>query len=56
MTHGEAMKMLAGTYAMDKRYAKSEEVANAVLYLYSEVAAHTADMGIHVDFKVGPAL
>jgi len=54
MTHEEAMAMLAGTYAMDKRYAKPEEVANAVLYLSSEVAAHTAGMGMHVDSKVGP--
>lgn len=52
MTHEEAMAMLAGTYAMDKRYAKPEEVANAVLYLSSEVAAHTAGMGMHVDSKV----
>ena len=36
MTHEQAMAMLAGTYAMDKRYAKPEEVANAVLYLASE--------------------
>ena len=52
MTHEEAMAMLAGTYAMDKRYAKPEEVANAVLYLASEVSAHTAGMGMHVDSKV----
>lgn len=52
MTHEEAMAMLAGTYAMDKRYAKPEEVANAVLYLSSEVSAHTAGMGMHVDSKV----
>lgn len=55
MTHEQAMAMLAGTYAMDKRYAKPEEVANAVLYLSSEVSAHTAGMGMHVDSKVGPA-
>ena len=54
MTHEQAMAMLAGTYAMDKRYAKPEEVANAVLYLASEVSAHTAGMGMHVDSKVGP--
>ena len=54
MTHEEAMAMLAGNYAMDKRYAKPEEVANAVLYLASEVSAHTAGMGMHVDSKVGP--
>ncbi|MBQ3404962.1 MAG: SDR family oxidoreductase [Oscillospiraceae bacterium] len=54
MTHEEAMAMLAGTYAMDKRYAKPEEVANAVLYLASEVSAHTAGMGMHVDSKVSP--
>ena len=52
MTHEEAMAMLAGTYAMDKRYAKPEEVANAMLYLSSEVSAHTAGMGMHVDSKV----
>lgn len=54
MTHEEAMAMLAGTYAMDKRYAKPEEVANAVLYLASEVSAHTAGMGMHIDSKVSP--
>ncbi len=52
MPHEKAMEMLAGTYAMDKRYAKPEEVANAVLYLASEVSAHTAGMGMHVDSKV----
>ncbi|MCR4675723.1 MAG: SDR family oxidoreductase, partial [Sphaerochaetaceae bacterium] len=52
MTHEQAMAMLAGNYAMDKRYAKPEEVANAVLYLASEVSAHTAGMGMHVDSKV----
>ncbi|MBR2677279.1 MAG: SDR family oxidoreductase [Solobacterium sp.] len=52
MTHEEAMAMLAGNYAMDKRYATPEEVANAVLYLASEVSAHTAGMGMHVDSKV----
>ena len=52
MTHEEAQAMLAGQYAMDKRYAKPEEVANAVLYLASEVSAHTAGMGMHVDSKV----
>ena len=54
MTHEQAMEKLAGAYAMDKRYAKPEEVANAVLYLASEVSAHTAGMGMHVDSKVGP--
>ena len=52
MTHEEAMTMLASSYALDKRYAKPEEVANAVLYLASEVSAHTAGMGMHVDSKV----
>ena len=52
MTHEEAMAMLASNYAMDKRYAKPEEVANAALYLASEVSAHTAGMGMHVDSKV----
>ncbi len=52
MTHEEAMALLAGNYAMDKRYVKPEEVANAVLYLSSEVSAHTAGMGMHVDSKV----
>ena len=55
MTHEEAMAMLAGSYAMDKRYAKPEEVANAVLYLASEVSSHTAGMGMHVDSKVAAA-
>lgn len=54
MTHEEAMAMLAGNYAMDKRYAKPEEIANAVLYLSSEVSAHTAGMGMHIDSKVSP--
>ncbi len=54
MTHEEAMEKLAGAYAMDKRYAKPEEVANAVLYLASEVSAHTAGMGMHIDSKVSP--
>lgn len=54
MTHEEAMAMLAGQYAMDKRYAKPEEVANAVVYLSSEVASHTAGMGMHIDSKVTP--
>ena len=54
MTHEEAMAMLAGTYAMDKRYAKPEEIANAVLYLSSDVSAHTAGMGMHIDSKVSP--
>ncbi len=54
MTHEQAMEMLASSYAMDKRYAKPEEVANAVLYLASEVSAHTAGMGMHVDSKVSP--
>ena len=52
MTHEEAMAMLAGNYAMDKRYATPEVVANAVLYLASDVSAHTAGMGMHVDSKV----
>ena len=55
MTHEEAQAMLAGQYAMDKRYAKPEEVANAVLYLASEVSSHTAGMGMHVDSKVSAA-
>ena len=54
MTHEESMAMLAGSYAMDKRYAKPEEVASAVLYLASEVSAHTAGMGMHIDSKVSP--
>jgi len=54
MTHEEAMAMLAGTYAMDKRYAKPEEVAYAALYLASEVSAHTSGMGMHIDSKVSP--
>ena len=55
MTHEEAQAMLAGQYAMDKRYAKPEEVATAVIYLSSEVASHTAGMGMHVDSKVAAA-
>ena len=55
MTHEEAMAMLAANYAMDKRYAKPEEIANAVLYLASDVSAHTAGMGMHVDSKVAAA-
>jgi enoyl-[acyl-carrier-protein] reductase (NADH) len=39
---------------MDKRYAKPEEVADAVLFLSSEVSAHTAGMGMHIDSKVSP--
>ena len=54
MTHEEAMAALSENYAMDKRYAKPEEVANAVLYLASEVSSHTAGMGMHVDSKVSP--
>lgn len=52
MTHEEAMEKLAGAYAMDKRYAKPEEIANAILYLASDVSAHTAGMGMHIDSKV----
>ena len=55
MTHEEAMAMLASNYAMDKRYAKPEEIANAALYLASEVSAHTAGMGMHIDSKVAQA-
>ena len=50
--HEEAMARLAGAYAMDKRYATPEEVANAVLYLASQVSAHTAGMGMRVDSRV----
>ena len=55
MPHEEAMALLAGTYAMDKRYAKPEEVADAVVYLASDVSAHTAGMGMHIDSKVSAA-
>lgn len=55
MTHEEAMAVLAGAYAMDKRYAKPEEVADAVVYLASDVSAHTAGMGMHIDSKVSAA-
>ena len=41
--------------AMDKRYARPEEVATAVLYLASEVSSHTAGVGMHVDCKVHPS-
>jgi len=54
MTHEEAMAMIAEQNAMDKRYAKPEEIANAVLYLSSEESAHTAGMGMHIDSKVTP--
>ena len=52
MTHEEAMALLAGQYALDKRYAKPEEVANAVVLLASDVTAHTAGMGFQVDSDV----
>ena len=55
MTHEEAQALLAGQYAMDKRYAKPTEIANAVLYLASEVSSHTAGMGMHIDSKVSEA-
>ena len=55
MSHEEAMAALAGAYAMDKRYAKPEEVAAAVVYLASDVSAHTAGMGMHIDSKVSAA-
>ena len=55
MSHEEAMAVLAGAYAMDKRYAKPEEVADAVMYLASDVSAHTAGMGMHIDSKVSAA-
>ena len=55
MSHEEAMAVLAGSYAMDKRYAKPEEVADAVVYLASDVSAHTAGMGMHIDSKVSAA-
>ncbi|MCR5153865.1 MAG: SDR family oxidoreductase [Lachnospiraceae bacterium] len=52
MTHEQAMAALSEHYALDKRYAKPEEVADAVLFLASEVSAHTAGMGMHIDSKV----
>ena len=55
LTHEEAMAALASAYAMDKRYAKPEEVADAVVYLASDVSAHTAGMGMHIDSKVAAA-
>lgn len=54
MTHEQAMAALSENYAMDKRYAKPEEVANAALYLASEISSHTAGMGMHIDSKVSP--
>ena len=54
MTHEQAMAAIAGAYAMDKRYARPSEIADAVLYLASEVSSHTAGMGMHIDSKVGP--
>ena len=55
LSHEEAMAALAGAYAMDKRYAKPEEVADAVVYLASGGSAHTAGMGMHIDSKVAAA-
>lgn len=52
MTHEEAQAALAGEYALDKRYAKPEEVANATIILASDVTAHTAGMGFQVDSDV----
>lgn len=46
--HEEAEKMMAAT-ALDKRYCRPEEVADAVLYLASEVSAHTTGMPLHLD-------
>lgn len=48
MTHEEAEKVFADT-ALDKRYCQPEEVANAALYLASEVSAHTTGMPMHLD-------
>lgn len=47
-THEEAEKIFAST-ALDKRYARPEEVANAVLFLASDVTAHTCGMGFNLD-------
>ena len=47
--------MATATEQAEASVAKPEEVANAVLYLASEVSAHTAGMGMHVDSKVSAA-
>ena len=47
-THEEAEKIFAST-ALDKRYARPEEVANAVLFLASDATAHTTGMGFNLD-------
>jgi 3-hydroxybutyrate dehydrogenase len=47
-THEEAEAIFAST-ALDKRYAKPEEVANAVLVMASDITAHTTGMGFNLD-------
>ncbi len=46
--HEEAMAIVAGT-ARDKRDAKPEEVADAVVFMASPVTAHTCGMGFNLD-------
>lgn len=46
--HEEAEAIFAST-ALDKRYAKPEEVANAVLVMASDITAHTTDRGFNLD-------
>ncbi len=48
MAQEEAEKLFAST-ALDKRYCRPEEVASAVLYLASEVSAHTMGMPMQLD-------
>lgn len=48
MTHEEAMKFFAAT-ALDKRYAKPEEVAAAVVMMASPKTAHTCGMEFNLD-------
>ena len=48
MTSEEAQAIYASA-ALDNRYCRPEEVAWAVLYLASEVSAHTQGMAMHLD-------
>lgn len=37
---------------LDKRYARPEEIANAILFLSSDVTSHVAGIGLRVDSNV----
>jgi NAD(P)-dependent dehydrogenase (short-subunit alcohol dehydrogenase family) len=51
MPHQKAMSLVAeGT--LDKRYARPEEIANAILFLSSDVTSHVAGLGLRVDSNV----